>query len=291
MDSESLKIFCAVAAELSITHAASWLGRVPSNVTTRVRQLEAELGVDLFVRTGKRLSLSSAGEHFLQYANRWLLLEQEARHAVGGNSDGGVLRLGSMESTTASRLPTLLSSLHHYHPDTQLELATGVSRQLLEGVRTGRLDCAFIALPPTFEDVAVLTELGLQATRAWHEQLELLIPASESSKKGITGLASRQLAAFGQGCVYRSIAEELLGTAGSPEWTVTEMSSCHGLIAAVAAGSAVALLPTNVIRNATLPAGLKTLPAGGVDTFLISRKGYGIPAFQHLMAQLEDTEE
>ena len=78
MDRESLKIFKAVAAELSITQASVRLGRAPSNVTTRIQQLEADVGAELFVRAGKRMTLSVAGECFLDYAQRMLALEEEA---------------------------------------------------------------------------------------------------------------------------------------------------------------------------------------------------------------------
>ena len=65
MDSETLRIFSAVAAELSITRAAARLGRAPSNVSTRIQQLEGELGIELFSRVGKRMSLSAAGERLV----------------------------------------------------------------------------------------------------------------------------------------------------------------------------------------------------------------------------------
>ncbi|MDR5650933.1 LysR family transcriptional regulator, partial [Staphylococcus nepalensis] len=57
MNSESLKIFCMVAEELSITRAAMRLGRVPSNITTRIQQLESDLGEPLFIRQGKQMQL------------------------------------------------------------------------------------------------------------------------------------------------------------------------------------------------------------------------------------------
>ena len=79
MDSETLRIFSAVAAELSITRAAARLGRAPSNVTTRIQQLEGELGIELFSRVGKRMSLSAAGERLVEYSARLLALEEEAR--------------------------------------------------------------------------------------------------------------------------------------------------------------------------------------------------------------------
>ena len=70
MDHTSLDIFRVVAAELSVTRAAKRLGRVQSNVTTRIQQLEEELGVPLFRRDGNRLTLSAEGDRFLGYANR-----------------------------------------------------------------------------------------------------------------------------------------------------------------------------------------------------------------------------
>ncbi|WP_248787094.1 helix-turn-helix domain-containing protein, partial [Escherichia coli] len=61
MDPTSLAIFLAVASQGSVTRAAAQLGRAPSNVTTRMQQLEAELGVTLFGRAGKRMRLTCAG--------------------------------------------------------------------------------------------------------------------------------------------------------------------------------------------------------------------------------------
>ncbi|MDR6412792.1 DNA-binding transcriptional LysR family regulator [Paraburkholderia terricola] len=287
MDLESLNIFCTVAAELSITRAANRLGRVQSNVTTRIQQLEAELGVELFVRTSKRLSLSTAGERFLDYAKRMLALDEEARHVITGGLDGGVLRMGCMESTAASRLPTVLAAYHARHPTTRLEVSTGPSRLLLEQVHSGRLDCAFLALPPAASDEASLAEMSLVAEKAWHERLLLLAPASETSAHNGREIRTRSLAAFAQGCSYRAIAEDLLGVSDTPGWQVQEMGSYHAMIACVAAGACVTVLPRSVLDLAKVPTGLKTLPAGQVDTYLLWRSGYDAPAFQNLLNQLK----
>ncbi|MCD0503535.1 LysR substrate-binding domain-containing protein [Bordetella petrii] len=288
MDSESLKIFSSVAAELSITHAAARLGRAASNVSTRIQQLEADIGADLFVRSGKRLALSAAGERFLDYARRLLALEDEARHVVTGGRDGGTLRIGAMESTAASRLPALLAGYHARHPATRLELSTGPSRPLLEQVRTERIDCAFVALPPSFEGAATLYELGLACVPAWRESLCLLLPASEARARRAADVRARCLAAFPQGCTYRGIAEDLLGVAGSMDWKVRELASYHAMIASVAAGGCVTLLPASVLKLAGTSAAMKTLPAGHADTLLVWREGYDVPAFRQLLNQLDE---
>ena len=94
MDLADLHIFRSVVQAGGVTRAAERLNRVQSNVTTRVRQLEAELGVDLFIRNGKRLHLSPAGQLLLDYADRLLDLAREAREALHDEAPRGLLRLG-----------------------------------------------------------------------------------------------------------------------------------------------------------------------------------------------------
>ena len=286
MEMESLTIFCAVASELSVTQAAARLGRAPSSVTTRIQQLEADIGAQLFVRTNKRMALTAAGERFLEYAQRLLALAEEARHVVTGGREGGTLRVGSMESTAASRLPALLAAYHARFPATRLALSTGPSRPLIEQVRTGLLDCAFVALPPAFGGAAALAELGLASTAVWREELCLLLPASEAQARRPADVRTRSLAAFPQGCTYRGIAEEVLGVAGSTQWRVQELSSYHTMIACVAAGACVTVLPASVLALSDAPATLTTLSAGQADTVLVWRAGFDVPAFGHLLAQL-----
>ena len=285
MEMESLTIFCAVASELSVTQAAARLGRAPSSVTTRIQQLEADIGAQLFVRTNKRMALTAAGERFLEYAQRLLALAEEARHVVTGGREGGTLRVGSMESTAASRLPALLAAYHARYPATRLALSTGPSRPLIEQVRTGLLDCAFVALPPAF-GAAALDELGLASTSVWREELCLLLPASEGPVRRAVDVRTRSLAAFPQGCTYRSIAEEVLGVAGTTQWRVQEMTSYHTMIACVAAGACVTLLPASVLALSDAPATLTTLLVGQADTLLVWRAGFDVPAFQHLLVQI-----
>ena len=125
MDLSDLQIFCTVVHEGSVTRAAERLRRVQSNVTTRIRQLEEDLRVTLFIREGKRLHLAPAGQVLLGYAERLLALADEARGAVHDEQPRGTFRLGAMESTAAVRLPGLLSEYHRRHPGVVLELRTG----------------------------------------------------------------------------------------------------------------------------------------------------------------------
>ncbi|WP_163647698.1 LysR substrate-binding domain-containing protein [Modicisalibacter sp. 'Wilcox'] len=288
MDLETLRIFEAVAAELSVTRAAARLGRAPSNVTTRIQQLEAELDAELFIRLGKRITLSTAGQRFLAYAQRLLALEDEARQAVGGG-DGGSLRIGSMESTAASRLPAPLAAFNRAHPATRLEVSTGPTGPLVEQVRDGRLDCAFVALPAELENEPALAEMGLQSAPVWEESLLLLLPPVDAKATAPAELGTRTLAAFKPGCTYRAMAEQRLGIVAGSEWHIQELGSYHAMVAAVAAGSCVTLLPRSVLELCRVPDDLATLEMGTVSTRLLWRSGYETPTFQTFAGQfLED---
>src|SRR5919108_4598197 len=161
MDFDSLQIFKTVIDEGGIIAAARKLHRVQSGVTTRIKQLEEALGVDLFIRDKRRLRLSPAGEIFLGYVEQLLRLSEQARHAVLGDAPRGVLRLGTLESTAASRLPPLLAHYHEKYPAVRVELATNTTDALVEGVLGRQLDAAFVA--------GRAESMGLKALAAFDE--------------------------------------------------------------------------------------------------------------------------
>jgi DNA-binding transcriptional LysR family regulator len=109
MDLVELRIFKAVAEQGGITRAAAALHRVQSNVTTRLKRLEERLGTQLFHRQGRKLVLSSEGRLLLAYADRLLRLSSEAQAALKGHAPHGVLKIGTLESTAATRLPAVLA--------------------------------------------------------------------------------------------------------------------------------------------------------------------------------------
>src|SRR6202171_625567 len=91
MELSDLHIFRTVVREGGIVRAARRLHRVPSNITTRIKQLEASIGVQLFTRERHRLTLSHSGERLLVYADRVLLLSAEARGVLSGAAPAGVV--------------------------------------------------------------------------------------------------------------------------------------------------------------------------------------------------------
>ena len=274
MDLSSIEIFLAVASDRSVTKAAKAVGRVPSNVTTRIQQLEEDLGVLLFSRDGKKMTLTKEGETFQVYANRLAALALEARQAVRPQRPTGTLRLGTMESTAASRLPAALSRFNHMWPDVSLKLTLGASRDLARDVLRGVLDCALIAHPPKAildQDPDFAAELKqLEAEPVFAEDLLLLLPAGHSSIRSAADLRVGSIAALEPGCTYRRIAEGWVRQSGT--LPTTEFGSYHAILASVATGNAAGVMPRSVLDLMHWPASSVTHQLAVVDTILISRK-------------------
>lgn len=174
MDLTQLEMFNAVAQTGSITQAAQKVHRVPSNLTTRIRQLEADLGVDLFIRENQRLRLSPAGHSFLRYSQQILALVDEARMVVAGDEPQGLFSLGALESTAAVRIPATLAAYNQRYPRIQFDLSTGPSGTMIDGVLEGTLSAAFVDGPimhPGLEGIPVYREEMMIVAPAGHEPI------------------------------------------------------------------------------------------------------------------------
>ncbi|HEU4350615.1 MAG TPA: LysR substrate-binding domain-containing protein [Burkholderiales bacterium] len=240
MDLVELQIFKAVAEQGGITRAATALHRVQSNVTTRVKQLEARLGAKLFHRQGRRLVLSSEGRLLLEYADRLLRLSTEAQAAIKKHAPHGVFRLGALESTAATRLPPVLAAYHRAHPGVRLELVTGTSGALVDRVLRGEIEAAFVAEPFSVK--------RLEMQHAFTEELVLITPRGHGRVSTPKELESRVLLAFPTGCSYRRRLETWLGRASVVAERVMEYGSYHAITACVAAGGGIAVVPRSVLR-------------------------------------------
>lgn len=239
MDLAALEIFRTVVEAGGVTRAAERLHRVQSNVTTRVRQLEQSLGVELFVRDGRRMVLTPAGQTLFDYASRILKLSEEARHAVQPAHPHGRLRIASMESTAASRLPNVLAAYHQAWPEVELELVTLTTRQALDAVRRFEVDCAFVAEP--VPDPELVSRPGFE------EELIIIASAGHPPIRTPADIERATLLAFEAGCNYRSRFEQWYGQCGHAANRVIQLGSYHAIVTCAAAGIGVAIVPRSVL--------------------------------------------
>ena len=270
IDLTALEIFKTVAEQGGIAKAAGRLHRVPSNVTTRVKQLEERLGTKLFLRGHRRLVLSAEGRRLLGYADRLLHLSSEAEAALRSDAPAGALQLGALESTAATRLPPILARYHRKYPDVRLELVTGTTGALVARVLGHEIEAAFVAEPYTGDD--------LEGDAAFSEELVLITPRSFRKIRSARDVGHTTLIAFATGCSYRRRLESWLGRSEVVAERVMEYGSYHAITACVAAGGGIAVVPKSVLRATGIEGqvAVHALPAkiAQARTMLVWRAGH-----------------
>jgi DNA-binding transcriptional LysR family regulator len=274
VDAADLRVFAAVARTGGINKAARALNTVQSNVTQRVRALEGELGVALFRRHSRGVTLTDAGAQLLPYAERIGPMIEEARRAATERSlPAGRLVIGSLESTAARRLPPILSAYAKDFPQVDIVLETGTTAELIARVLDRRLEGAFVAAPVDHSD--------LVADRVVTEELVLLSAPGVASVEALVKRAARKEVEFKAlvlraGCSYRQRLEEILAARGLSQPRLLEFGMIDGIVGCIAAGIGVTLLPRAVVERPVKEGRIKAhrLPRKEalVDTLFVRRR-------------------
>jgi LysR family transcriptional regulator, low CO2-responsive transcriptional regulator len=145
-----LRVFSEVARRLSFVRAAEALHLTPPAVTMQVKELESAVGLTLFERAGRQVSLTTAGEYLLVYARRMLATLKDAEDAMARlkHVEAGRLDIG-LVSTAKYFVPRLLVRFREEHPGIELRLQVSPNREALVALlRDGEIDLAIMGRPP-----------------------------------------------------------------------------------------------------------------------------------------------
>ena len=145
-----LRVFTEVAQQGSMIRAAAALHLTPPAVSMQIKQVESHVGLALFDRRGRQVSLSTAGEYFLVHAKRLLANLKEADNAMARfkRLEHGVLTIGIV-STAKYFVPHLLARFHEEHPGVDVRLrVVGNREQLVTMMQAGEVDLSVMGRPP-----------------------------------------------------------------------------------------------------------------------------------------------
>lgn len=239
MESADLRIFQIVAREGTITKAAARLGYVQSNVTARIRQLEAELGTGLFYRHNRGMTLTSSGKMLLDYADKILGLLDEAAAALSFSGEPtGPLLIGSTQTTAAVRLPKLLSKYYELYPKVELTLTTDLSDRLAEKVLQYELDVAFGHFRFSHDELATIP--------VYDEEVVVISPPGIDNLD--EALAKPSLV-YSRGCSYREMLENLQHAQGRTYLGTMEFGTLEAILGGVSAGLGISLVPRSIAEK------------------------------------------
>ncbi|SEF04841.1 LysR family transcriptional regulator [Streptomyces sp. Ag109_O5-10] len=172
MELRQLEYFVAVAEERNFTRAAERVRISQSGVSAQIRQLERELGAELFDRSARTVTLTVAGRAALDYARAALTAAGAVGQAVGEVTDliRGRLTVGMVIGCTLTPLFDALAAFHEAHPGVELLLLEDGSDRLVDGVRGGTVDMALVG-------TASATPEGLDALTVISERIVAAVPA------------------------------------------------------------------------------------------------------------------
>ena len=171
MELRHLRYFLAVAEELHFARAAERLHIEQSPLSRAIKELEVELGAQLFVRTSRSTRLTLAGKLLMESAPRVFLALEQARESVkaGANGFHGQLRIALSDGITPSRLPALLARCREEDPETEVRLFEVPLAQQLNGLRDDLYDAGFSMADEVGD--------GIIVEPAWEEELMVAVPA------------------------------------------------------------------------------------------------------------------
>ena len=271
---KQLRIFIAVAEELHFGHAAERLHMAQPALSAQVRSLESRLGVKLFQRTTRTVSLTRAGDVLLPEA-RAAVAQAEAAvaaaRAVGGTG-GDLLKIGGVDSATAGVLPTVVRSFRRGHPRIEVKVFELLSAPALHGLNTHSLDVAFVRMPPKddfLEHRFVFSEPIVAALPADH-------PAASASSVPADVIAAEPLVipARSHRPILFDVIHQYFSDAGLAPRILQEANERHMIVAMVAAGLGLSLVPQWVSQFRRDDVVYKPLEDGGptVDVHVAWRR-------------------
>lgn len=274
MDSNLLKIFVCVAQHKSISKAAQELNFAQSNVTSRIKQLEKNIGYSLFHRVPKGVILTQEGEKLYAHA---IEIVRKVEHAIldmQNIQDQEKLIVGSTDCNAAVRISSFLMKLHDDYPQTQLELLTGTTRVVTEMLLNYKVDVAFISGEPHSSELLIL--------KKYEEEIAILEPKNENSPNVILS--------FKEGCAYDEFLKNYYIQQGESIEKSLAFGSLETILACVKAGMGKTLLPTNLVKKLGYNDELKITTLNKkeayIPTCLVCRKDY-IPKIAPYLQNLE----
>lgn len=261
----------------SFAKAADRVARSSSAVSAQIRKLEEQAGTPLFVKSGRGLALTDAGDAMLHYARRMIELNDEAAAAVRGVNLDGWVRIGLQEDFGEAILPGVLGRFTRAHPKVRIEARVARNAELLDGLDANRLDLALVWGDPA--SAAYVARTGIDSEEIARVPMQWVGAAGlGSAGSGAPGLAAAGLNVAGEGnadelsirmqdeplplvvfdrpCRFFGAATAALDRAGVPWRVAFTTPSLGGLWAAAAAG-----LGLTVRSHYGLPASVRLLDA------------------------------
>lgn len=274
MDLNLLKVFVSVTNNKSISLAANDLKCAQSNVTSRVKQLEKILGLELFYRVPKGVILTSSGEKFYPQALEIIHKMESSIASLSEDNQLNSLKIGSTDCNAVVRISPFLLKLHKDFPKIQLELFTGTTKDIMQLILDYKVDIAFVSGEPTNDSLMIL--------KKFEEEIAILEPQNKDTPNVTL--------TFKNGCVYGEFLKNYYKEKNINIEKSLSFGNLETILSCIKVGMGKTLLPTSIVKKIGYYEDIKitVLPKdeANIPTCLICRKD-NIPKISDYLKKME----
>ena len=242
MELRQIQYFIEVAKREHVTEAATHLHIAQSAVSRQIFNLESELGVDLFIREGRNVKLTTIGRIFLQHVEEAVTILDNARREVKEYLDPGhgTIRIGFPSSLATYTMPTAISAFRDRYPEVKFQLKQGAYYDLIDHVAKGEIDMALLGPVP-------MKEKKVKGSILFSENLVALLPVSHhlanASSLKLSQLREDGFIMFPGGYILREILVEACQQQGFQPNVAFEGEDIDAIRGLVSAGLGVTVIP------------------------------------------------
>jgi DNA-binding transcriptional LysR family regulator len=265
LENYRLTVFRAVAAQRSFRRAAEQLYLTQPAVTQQIKALEELVGLPLFDRSGREVTLTTAGDLLLKYTEQsGALLEQATVELASLKGQiSGTLRIAASTTIAQYILPPLLGAFLRLHPAVRVELDSSNTESAADAIASGRATLGLVEGPPHANQVR--SEIWLE------DELVLLVPPSHewAGQRSITlqQIAAAPLLMRERGSGTREVIETTLEAAGLPARDLhiaIELNSTEAILGCIESGVGVGFVSRSAIQRQLTMGTLAIVPVAGL---------------------------
>lgn len=245
MDTRNITYFMAVFEHLHFTKAAEFLGISQPTLSQQIRLLEAEVGMPLFDRIGKKVIATEAGGLLYEYGLKMLQAEMDAKKAIKEllSEQRGTVRLGVLPSDLDFQLVPLFVEFKTLYPETKLQAFSTIF--IREEVLAHKLDLGIGLRGPVDKRLAQIP-LGSEPYNLFVDSANELATRDEVTLEELTGHA---LVMYPQGYLGRDLVDDVCNKHGFELSTVMEVGSASSLLQLVSAGIGATIQPRTLLKQ------------------------------------------
>ncbi|MER5430157.1 LysR family transcriptional regulator [Streptomyces sp. NPDC002588] len=287
MELQQMRYVVAVAETNSFTRAAERCLVVQSALSHQIARLEKELGARLFERTSRRVRLTPAGTAFLPAARQCLDAAERAAAEVAAavGEVRGRLAVGVIPSVAAVDIPGVLRDFHRRYPDVRISLRVGASEELVEQVKEGALEVAFLGLPTTARPE------GVDARELARDLLVAVVapdhPLAEEPTVDLRRLSSEVFVDLPANTAGRVQSDQAFSAAGLSRDVAFEVTNADFLARLVGQGLGIAMLPSAYASQLTGVTTIEVTDAPARVEYVICGRVSPTPAATAFLALLD----